>query len=198
MFVKLGLLKKAATVVVAYNEKEIFSQTFFSGAHPAFKIDLPPESGKMQIHLVSGEEKTLVKESDHILDDVKGAQMLVEEAANRRRNRKFEAARSKLRRAGPLLERLAPDSEDMANTYMEMALTYMLQPQKRPDKNAREAQEGMGWYQKSVDVIDRMHAAGQPREEVLTISARLLGRVTGSLMFGREGTTHVHDHNCRH
>jgi hypothetical protein len=113
-----------ASVVVRFNGEEVKRAEFAAGEKIKLEYNPPADvSGEVRCYLLqSGEERALPGLGRFTRDDVKGAQMHIEDADLLQTRGNSVGAREKLVTAIEILERLTTDSADLAAAKEKLAL----------------------------------------------------------------------------
>jgi tetratricopeptide (TPR) repeat protein len=147
-------LKDAAKIRVTYNGSELFTREFAAGDKPELRFETPKETGEAKAFLIFGDKEVPVATATYWFPDVAGARVLMADANELFKANKFWAARSKLRDAIEVLEKVAPDSDEMAEAYLSMCWAHYSARSRKHKRSARK-QEACAWYERAIAVWER-------------------------------------------
>lgn len=167
-------LDEPAKFRITYNGEELFVKEFAAGETPSLAFDTPAgKSGRARVFLIKGDKEIPFGTASYYFDDVMGAKMLIEDAAELTKDEKKTRAwraRTKLLKAVKLLEKLAPDSEDLASAYLQLCYVHCFYCKPRKHMKAKRQQQAIAWYEKVIAVHERNGNVEHLKGDLINIS----------------------------
>jgi tetratricopeptide (TPR) repeat protein len=148
-------LTEDAKVRIVYNGHELTKYDYVAGTTVNLTLEPPKvRSCRVQVFLDKGGESTLLQTESFYMDDLIGAKMLIEDAAEFEKKNQNWRQRAKLNKAIKLLEKLSPGSEELADAYLQMCYVHAFG---KPRKHllVKRRQEGLAWYEKRAALHER-------------------------------------------